>query len=120
MAQIRKKSHILLICAALAVATFVAFEPLRHNEFVSYDEVNRQALTLGTVSAQSVDNSANKAAFTISADASSIGGAFICTDNTKSGTSGILYGIGAFDGGNKAADDDDTLNVTATLSASAS
>jgi hypothetical protein len=34
-------------------------------EVVAYDEAVRQTLTLGAVSAQSVDNSANKATFTI-------------------------------------------------------
>ena len=76
---------------------------------------DRQALTLGTVSGGSVDNSASKAQFSITST-QTIGGAFIATVAT--GTAGVLYGGGAFTGGDKAVDNGDTLNVTATLTAS--
>jgi hypothetical protein len=33
-----KKQHIFLIYFALAAATFVAFEPALHNDFVGYDD----------------------------------------------------------------------------------
>ena len=33
-----KKVHYFLICGALVLAIFVAFEPLRHNDFVNYDD----------------------------------------------------------------------------------
>lgn len=85
-------------------------------EVTAYTEGVRQTLVLGTVSAGSVDNSANKAAFSINATAT-VGGAFVCTVNT--GTAGILYGIGAFSGGDKAVSNGDTLNVTITLTAAA-
>lgn len=88
-------------------------------EVTAYDEANRPALTLGSVSGQSVDNSASKAAFTISSDSTTLGGAFIATNNTKGGTTGILYGGGAFSAGNKSLDDGDTLNVTVTLTSAA-
>ena len=84
-----------------------------------YSESVRQTLTLGTVSGGSVDNSASKASYSINATAT-IGGAFLCTDNTKNGTSGTLYGGGAFSGGNRSVVSGDTLNVTVTLSATAS
>jgi len=87
-------------------------------EIANYSEANRPTLTLGTVSGQSVDNSASKASFSITATVT-IGGAFITTNNTKSGTTGTLYGAGAFTGGDKSADNGDTLNVTATLTAAA-
>src|SRR5512143_1622046 len=60
-------------------------------EFDEYDEANRQTLTLGTVSGKSVDNSASKAVFTISATGVVKGG-FVVTTNAKLGTSGVLYG----------------------------
>lgn len=88
-------------------------------EVVAYTEGTRPSLVLGTVSGQSVDNSASKASYSINADTTTIGGAFLCTDSAKSGTSGILYGIGAFTGGDKGLDSGDTLNVTVTLSAAA-
>lgn len=87
-------------------------------EFSAYTEAARQALTLGTVAAGSVDNSANKATFSINANGSSIGGLFIASAST--GTAGTLLGAGAFTGGNKPADDGDTLSVTATLSLTSS
>jgi hypothetical protein len=91
------------------------------SEVTAYDEANRQTLTLGAVSSQSVDNSASKAAFTVDTNSTTIGGAFVATDDEKGGTtSGVIYGVGAFSAGDKTLDDDDTLNVTVTLTASAS
>jgi hypothetical protein len=87
-------------------------------EVQTYDEAARQTLTLGAVSSQSVDNSANKASFTISGPVT-VGGAFIVTDSSKGGTSGILYGGGAFSQ-DRSLQDTDVLNVTITLTAAAS
>ena len=89
-------------------------------EVEDYDEAARQTLTLGTVASQSVDNSASKATFTINANSTTIGGAFVTTSSTKGGTTGTLYGAGAFSAGDKTLDDDDTLDVTVTLTAAAS
>jgi len=86
-------------------------------EVVAYDEATREVLTLGSVATQSVDNSASKASYAINADTTTVGGAFITTNSTKSGSTGTLYGVGAFTGGDKAVDDGDTLNVTVTLTA---
>ena len=85
-------------------------------EVVAYSESVRQTLTLGAVSGQSVDNSASKASYSINGTAT-VGGAFIVTDSTKSGTTGTLYGVGAFTGGNKSVTSGDTLNVTVTCTA---
>ncbi|MGB0511475.1 MAG: hypothetical protein ACPGGB_11190 [Flavobacteriales bacterium] len=88
-------------------------------EVTAYSESVRQALTLGTVASQSVDNSASKAAFSIDTNSTTVGGAGITTNNTKGGTTGILMGAAAFSGGDKSTDDGDTLNVTVTLTAAA-
>lgn len=78
---------------------------------------NRKALTLGAVAGGSVDNSAAKATFTINANGTTIGGAFINTAET--GAAGTLYGGGAFAAGDKVLDSGDTLSVTVTLTAAA-
>ena len=88
-------------------------------EVIAYTETVRQTLTLGTVASQSVDNSASKAVFSINADNTTIGGAFVVADSAKSGTVGPLYGAGAFTGGDKVAGNGDTLNVTITCTAAA-
>jgi hypothetical protein len=79
-------------------------------EFTTYSGT-RKALTLGTVSAGSVDNSASKASFTITTGGT-LKGAFVAT--VTSGTSGTLYGEGAFTATRTVAIDD-VLNVTITL-----
>lgn len=89
-------------------------------ELDDYSESTRQALTLGTVSGQSVDNSASKASFSISADAI-IEGAFVVNDagvgsQTGSGDTKILLGAAAFSTQRTMASGD-TLNVTVTLTA---
>jgi hypothetical protein len=84
-------------------------------EVTAYDESNRQTWSDGGVSSQSVTNSASVASFTCSTNSTTVGGAFLTSDNTKSGTSGTLYSIGAFSGGDKSLDDGDTLEVTATF-----
>ncbi len=89
-------------------------------EMAGYDEATRQTLTMGTVSGQSVNNSASKASFTMDGTDTTIGGFFITTNNTKDGTAGILIGVVAFTGGDKTVADNDTLNVTVTASASSS
>lgn len=89
-------------------------------EQTGYDEAARQTLTLGTVSGQSVDNSASKASFTITSNSTTVGGGFIATNSTKGGTTGILIGGAAFTGGDQTLSAGSTLNVTATLTASSS
>ncbi|MGA1979360.1 MAG: tetratricopeptide repeat protein [Sedimentisphaerales bacterium] len=38
MRRERNKLYVISICAALALATIIAYEPMRHNGFVSYDD----------------------------------------------------------------------------------
>lgn len=84
-------------------------------EFTSYSGTDRPALTLGSVSSQSVNNSASKAAFSISSSGT-VRGAFITTGATKGGTSGTLFGAASF-ASTRSVDNGDTLNVTTTLTA---
>lgn len=85
-------------------------------EVTTYSQSVRQTATWGTVASQSVDNSASKATFSINGTVT-VGGAFLTTNNTKSGTTGTLVSVGAFSGGNKALANGDTLNVTVTITA---
>lgn len=88
----------------------------------SYSNATRPAWTGGTVDSSTntttVDNSASKAVFNINATAT-IGGAFMVTNSTKGGTTGILYGGGAFAGGNRAVVNGDTLNVSVSCTCTA-
>lgn len=38
MEQMRNKFHIFVICVSLALVTVITYEPIRKNEFVSYDD----------------------------------------------------------------------------------
>jgi hypothetical protein len=88
-------------------------------EVTAYSEANRVTWTDGGVSGQSVSNSGSPADFTINADSTDIGGAFLTSSNTKSGTTGTLYAAGAFTAGNKSLDTSDTIEVTFTATAAA-
>lgn len=85
-------------------------------EVTAYDEATREALTLGSVSGQSVSNTGSKAQFTISTNGTDIGGAFISTNSTKGGSTGILIG-GAALSSDRVLNDGDTLDITVTLTA---
>lgn len=86
-------------------------------EVTAYDEVNRVAWSPGAVSGQSVSNSGSPAAFTINADATTVGGGFLAGVNT--GTAGRTYAVGAFSGGDLVLNDGSTLSVTATFTMAA-
>lgn len=88
-------------------------------ENTTYTEGTRPTLTMGTVSSQSVDNSAAKAQFSINGS-TTVGGAFVATDSTKGGTSGTLVGGAAFSGGDRALVTSDVLNITVTATAASS
>ncbi len=88
-------------------------------DFTAYSEATLPAWTPGAVSGQSVSNTASKASFSINADTQTIGGAYLASANTKAveGGAAVIYSAGAFTGGNKSADNGDTLEVTATFTA---
>jgi len=79
--------------------------------------VARYALAARAARAGSIDNSGSPAAFSINATAT-IAGMFMVTNSTKSGTSGTLYSEGNFTQGNRSVVSGDTLNCTATETAS--
>lgn len=90
-------------------------------EVVPYSNATRPQAVFGTATTANpsvLNNAASVAAFTINAT-STVGGAFLTTDNTKSGTTGTLFSASDFTGGDRAVISGDTLNVTYTFSLTA-
>jgi hypothetical protein len=67
----------------------------------------------GSGSAGTGSKASTATAFNINGTAT-IAGCFLATVSTKSGTTGIFYSGGSFTGGNRAVQNNDTLNVTWT------
>jgi hypothetical protein len=77
----------------------------------------RPAVTFGTATTADpsvISNAAAPVAFSITSNAQTIAGALLCS--AASGTSGVLFSVGNFTGGDKFVDSGDTLNVTYTFS----
>tara|TARA_R110000868_G_scaffold300295_4_gene560746 strand:- start:6764 stop:7345 length:582 start_codon:yes stop_codon:yes gene_type:complete len=91
-------------------------------EVVPYSNATRPAATFGTATTANPSvqtNSASPASFTINAT-STVGGAFLISNSTKSGTTGILFSASDFTSpGDRAVVSGDTLNVTYTFSLTA-
>ena len=88
-------------------------------EVVPYSNANRPTCTFATATTANpsvATNSASVAAFSINAT-STVGGAFLTSNNTKSGTTGTLFSAADFSSpGDRSVASGDTLNVTYTLS----
>jgi hypothetical protein len=88
-------------------------------EVVPYSNATRPACTFGTPTTANpsvATNSASPASFTINATAT-VGGAFLTSNSTKSGTTGILYSAADFGSpGDRAVASGDVLTLTYTLS----
>ena len=88
-------------------------------EQVGYSQATRPACTFGvatTADPSVISNSASPATFSINATAT-IGGAFLTSNNTKSGTTGILFSAADFAApGDRNVVSGDTLSVTYTFS----
>jgi hypothetical protein len=98
--------------AGLTAATVTA----NSTECTAYDETTRQAYDEAAASSQSITNSASRATFTFNAT-KTIYGAFLVSNNTKSGTSGTLFSAARF-ASSKAVVDNDQLLLTYTFTAS--
>lgn len=79
---------------------------------------DRKEFVEAAASGQSITNGASKASFAINADGQTIAGAFLASAAT--GNTGVLISAADFAGGNKVADNGDTLEVTYTVSTSSS
>ena len=80
-----------------------------------YSELVRQTCTFGTATLadpSEIDNSGSPAVFSIDATAT-IAGAFLTDDDTKGGTTGLLFSVSTFQSpGPRSVVSGDTLNVT--------
>ena len=88
-------------------------------EVTDYSQATRPACTFGTPTTANpsvATNSASPATFSINGT-TTIGGAFVTSNNTKGGTTGILYSAADFSApGDRSVVSGDTLSVTYTLS----
>ena len=98
--------------------TYAAADTLASNpgwdENVGYSNATRPAPNLSTAAAAG-SKSSTATAFNINA-AGTIAGCFLASNNVKGGTTGTLYSVGSFTGGNRIVANGDTLNVTYTAS----
>lgn len=94
-------------------------------EFTDYSQSTRPQATFGaatTADPSVISNSASPATFSItSGTAAIVGGAFLISNNTKGGTTGVLFSAGDFASpGDRAVINGDTITVTYTFSLDAS
>jgi hypothetical protein len=91
-------------------------------EVTPYSNATRPACTFGTATTANpsvISNSASPAIYTIDAT-STVGGAFLISDNNKGGTSGVLFSASDFAApGDRNVAAADTINVTYTFSLTA-
>jgi hypothetical protein len=90
-------------------------------EVVPYSNSTRPTCTFATATTANpsvATNSASPAVFNINATAT-VGGAFLVSNNTKSGTTGTLFSASDFTTGDRSVVSGDTLNVTYTFSLTA-
>ncbi len=88
-------------------------------EVTAYSQATRPAATFAAASTADpsvITNSASPATFSING-MTTVGGAFLTSDNTKGGTSGILFSASDFQSpGDRSVVNGDTLTVTYTFS----
>jgi hypothetical protein len=91
-------------------------------EVTAYSQSTRPAATFGTATTadpSEIDNSGSVAVFSMNGT-TTVGGAFLTSDNTKNGTSGTLFSAADFElPGDRSVVNGDTINVTYTFSLAA-
>lgn len=86
-------------------------------EVTAYSQSTRPACTFGvptTADPSVATNSASPASYSINGT-TTVGGAFLTSNNTKGGTTGILFSASDFTGGDRSVVSGDTLTVTYTF-----
>lgn len=103
--------------------TFVAADTAASHagwtESSAYSQATRPAVSFGTATNADpsvITNSLSPSVFSMNASVT-IAGAFLISNNTKGGTTGILFSEGDFTGGDKVVASGDTINVTYTFTA---
>ena len=84
-------------------------------ECLNYTTNNRMAYTTNAAASGSITNNNSKASFNIAVNNQVISGGLLAS--VANGTSGVLFSVVDFTGGNKTCDNGDTLQVTYTISA---
>jgi hypothetical protein len=88
-------------------------------EIVPYSNATRPAATFGTATTADpsvISNTASPAVYTINAT-STVGGAFLISDNTKSGSAGVLFSASDFAApGDRNVSSGDTIQISYTFS----
>lgn len=82
----------------------------------NYSQTNRGTWTPGAPSSGAVVNSTTVDFSMTPASALTVKGLFLCSDNTKGGTTGTLFSTAVFTGGNQIVNSGDTLKTTYTVS----
>lgn len=88
-------------------------------EFTNYDESTRVQYQEGTASSGSINNSSNKAAFTIASGGGTVWGAGMLSVSTKSATTGTLLSAAKFSSARTLVEDD-VINIQYTLTLTSS
>ncbi len=87
-------------------------------EITAYSEAVRQTWTPAVTTTQVITN-ATSVDVSINGTAT-VGGLFVTSNNVKGGTTGTLFAVEAFTGGNQAVANGDTLRLTYTLTGASS
>ena len=110
--------YIGLVAGPASGNTYAAADTLASHsgwtENTDYSGSDRATATFGTATTADpsvIDNSGSVAVFSITGTAT-IAGAFLCDVQSNASTSGILFSVSNFTGGDRAVISGDTLNVT--------